>query len=303
MNPYTVLVEGMIFAAGKSGVEHKFVLEKIPALDKRDLDEIIAELQRKYPDDGTSGVVLYNFGKVLSFVTHTSIGEQLADALKRKKQKELSTALLEVLAIIAYQQPITKAEVEQIRENRNCDYAIGALCEANLIEVKGRKDTLGRPKLYGTTQNFLERFELKSLRSLPSKKEIEERIKILHIEAEREEMLFREKDDELGSDAYNETPLDAVAPIDADNDDYDEDEAPVGAGEDGGYDDTDYDEVAADEAEADDADSADDIEDADYADDTDEPSDEADTDEAEIDDTADAFTDDEEVWDDSTDDE
>ena len=57
-NPNTVLVEGMIFAAGKSGVEHKFVLEKIPAIDKRELEEIIAELQRKYPDDGTSGIVL-----------------------------------------------------------------------------------------------------------------------------------------------------------------------------------------------------------------------------------------------------
>jgi len=280
-NPNTVLVEGMIFAAGKSGVEHKFVLEKIPAIDKRELEEIIAELQRKYPDDGTSGIVLYNFGKVLSFVTHSSIGDQLAEALKRKKQKELSTALLEVLAIIAYQQPITKAEVEQIREGRNCDYAIGALCEANLIEVKGRKDTLGRPKLYGTTQNFLERFELKSLRSLPSKREIEERIKILNIEAERAEMLFREKDDALGSDegAERETEAYDVPYQEGDVDEY---EAPVGAGEEGGYDDTDYDEVAADEA--------------DFVEDTASDGEEADA----IDD---AFTDEEEVWDDSDDEE
>ena len=277
-NPNTVLVEGMIFAAGKSGVEHKFVLEKIPALDKRELEEVIKELQRKYPDDGTSGIVLYNFGKVLSFVTHSSIGDQLAEALKRKKQKELSTALLEVLAIIAYQQPITKAEVEQIREGRNCDYAIGALCEANLIEVKGRKDTLGRPKLYGTTQNFLERFELKSLRSLPSKREIEERIKILNIEAERAEMLFREKDDALGSDeASGETEAYDMPYQEGDIDlDIDEDEAPVGAGEEGGYDDTDYDEVAADAS--------------DEQEDTEEEED-------------DAFTDEEEVWDDSDDEE
>lgn len=282
-NPNTVLVEGMIFAAGKSGVEHKFVLEKIPALDKRELEEVIKELQRKYPDDGTSGIVLYNFGKVLSFVTHSSIGDQLAEALKRKKQKELSTALLEVLAIIAYQQPITKAEVEQIREGRNCDYAIGALCEANLIEVKGRKDTLGRPKLYGTTQNFLERFELKSLRSLPSKREIEERIKILNIEAERAEMLFREKDDALGSDeASGETEAYDMPYQEGDIDlDIDEDEAPVGAGEEGGYDDTDYDEVAADAS--------------DEQDDAEE--------EAQEEPVEDAFTDEEEVWDDSDDEE
>lgn len=252
-NPMTVLVEGMIFAAGKSGLEHKFLLEKIPSMSKQDLADIIKELQHKYPDDGTSGVVLYDFGKVLSFVTHTSIGDQIAEALKRKKQKELSTALLEVLAIIAYQQPITKAEVEQIREGRNCDYAIGALCEANLIEVKGRKDTLGRPKLYGTTQSFLERFELKSIRSLPSKKQIEDRIKIISIEAQRSEMLFRERDDELGSDDFDlvDTPDVAIMSEAYDPQEDFDDEAPVGAGEDGGYDDTDYDqsEAAADEVE------------------------------------------------------
>jgi segregation and condensation protein B len=285
-NPYTVLVEGMIFAAGKSGVEYKFVLEKVPALDKSDLQNIIDELKVKYPDDGTSGVVLYDFGKVLSFVTHTSIGEQLAEALKRKKQKELSTALLEVLAIIAYQQPITKAEVEQIREGRNCDYAIGALCEANLIEVKGRKDTLGRPKLYGTTQNFLERFELKSIRSLPSKHEIEERIKIISLEAERNEMLFREKDDALGrDDDVTEVAVEGYTPTEAA--DYEEDEAPVGAGEEGGYDDTDYDEVAADETQ--DAD-----DDVDFADD--------DVEQEEPQEEDDAYSDEEEVWDDSDDD-
>ena len=269
-NPYTVLVEGMVFAAGKSGLEHKFLLEKIPALSKRDLEDIIIELQVKYPNDGTSGIVLYNFGKVLSFVTHTSIGEQIADALKRKKQKELSTALLEVLAIIAYQQPITKAEVEQIREGRNCDYAIGALCEAALIEVKGRKDALGRPKLYGTTQNFLERFELKSIRSLPAKKEIEERIKVITLEAQQEEYLFRpDGDEDVTAEDVNVQIKDL--PIFEEDD-----EPPVGAGEEGGYDDTDYDvEAAADETDAQDEGETDDLDDLD------------------------TYTDDEEVWDDS----
>lgn len=296
-NPYTVLVEGMIFAAGKSGLEHKFVLEKVPEISKRELEEIIAELSAKYPDDGTSGIVLYNFGKVLSFVTHTSIGERLADALKRKKQKELSTALLEVLAIIAYQQPITKAEVEQIREGRNCDYAIGALCEAALIEVKGRKDTLGRPKLYGTTQTFLERFELKSLRSLPSKHEIEERIKVLTLEAEREEMLFRTDDEDLDA-AVAEAVAHAPAPID-ELDDLDE--APLGAGEEGGYDDTDYDledeyEKAAEEDEQIAMDDEDDLEDYAAADDVTIP-----LEEDEDEDVEDAYRDDEEVWDDDED--
>ena len=234
-NPMAVLVEGLIFAAGRSGLERKFILEKVPALDKKSLESVITYLKAKYPDDGTSGVVLYDYGKVLCFVTHTSIGEQIAEALKRKKQKELSQSLMEVLAIIAYQQPITKGEVEEIREGKNCDYAFGALLDAGLIEVVGRKDTLGRPMLYGTTQVFLEKFELKSLRKLPSRAQVEERIAIIRREADDGGMLFRE-----GAE-MDDTAVDApvVEPIE------DEEESLVGAGEEGDYDDTDYDAMAA----------------------------------------------------------
>ena len=233
-NPFAVLVEGLIFAAGRSGLERKFILEKVPIMSKKELEDAITYLKVKYPDDGTSGVVLYDYGKVLCFVTHTSIGEQIADALKRKKQKELSQSLMEVLAIIAYQQPITKGEVEEIREGKNCDYAFGALLDAHLIEVVGRKDTLGRPMLYGTTQMFLEKFELKSLRKLPSRAQIEERIAIIRQEADDGGMLFRE-----GAE-MDDTMVEA--PVVAEEEEV---ESLVGAGEEGDYDDTDYEALAA----------------------------------------------------------
>ena len=236
-NPNTVLVEGLVFAAGRSGLDRKFILEKVPTMSKKELEDAVDFLKYKYPDDGSSGVVLYDYGKVLCFVTHTSIGEQIADALKRKKQKELSRSLMEVLSIIAYQQPITKGEVEEIREGKNCDYAFGALLDTDLIEVVGRKDTLGRPMLYGTTQTFLEKFELKSLKKLPSRAEIEDRIAVLRREADESMMLFRE------GAAMDETMVEA--PVVEDDDEI---ESLVGAGEDGGYDDTDYEaEAAADE--------------------------------------------------------
>lgn len=237
-HPDMPLVEGLIFAVGRIGIERKYILEKVPTLSKEDLEGILDSLKRKYPNDGTSGIVLTDFGKVLSLATYSGIGEQVAEALVRKKQKELSDSLMEVLAIVAYQQPITKAEVEQIREGKNCDYALGALSEAGLVTVVGRKDTIGRPMLYGTTQVFLERFELASLKKLPSRKEIEERIAVIKTAVDDGGMLFvdtREEIVPLGDEVYEETDL--------------EEDSLVGAGEEGGYDDTDYDMVAADDTE------------------------------------------------------
>ena len=75
--------------------------------------------------------------------------------------------MLQTLAIIAYRQPITRAEIEEVRGGVSSDYAIGVLMKAELIEIVGRKDTLGRPALFGTNDNFLKRFQLHNLGELP----------------------------------------------------------------------------------------------------------------------------------------
>ena len=94
------------------------------------------------------------------------------------KEKALSKATLETVAIIAYKQPITRLEVEQIR-GVNSDYAIQVLMEHKIIDVVGRKDAVGKPLLFGTTDEFLKRFNLNSLQDLPDYNELLERIEVI----------------------------------------------------------------------------------------------------------------------------
>ena len=88
------------------------------------------------------------------------------------------------MAIIAYKQPITKLEIEEIRNSKSADYAIQMLLDHKLIEVVGRKDAVGKPFLFGTTDEFLKRFNLSSLQDLPSYEDLLERIKLIRQETE-----------------------------------------------------------------------------------------------------------------------
>ncbi|MBQ7880719.1 MAG: SMC-Scp complex subunit ScpB, partial [Clostridia bacterium] len=121
------------------------------------------------------------------------------------RERSLTKAALETIAIIAYKQPITRAEIEQIR-GVNCDYAVQLLQNNNLIEVVGRKDAVGKPLLFGTTDTFLKRFELESLDALPNHKELLDRIRVIHNEGDS---LYREfsipDDDEEGQNDENAT--------------------------------------------------------------------------------------------------
>ena len=92
--------------------------------------------------------------------------------VKTNSRQRLSKAALETLAIIAYQQPITKANVEHIR-GVNCDYAIHKLLEKELIEIKGRSSDVGRPLLYGTSNKFMQHFGLSSMQGLPKLKDLQ----------------------------------------------------------------------------------------------------------------------------------
>lgn len=91
--------------------------------------------------------------------------------IKQKSRRRLSTSMLETLAIIAYKQPITKTAVEQIR-GVGCDYAVQKLLEKELIELRGKAETVGRPVLYGTTARFLHGFGLIALRDLPQLRDV-----------------------------------------------------------------------------------------------------------------------------------
>ncbi len=141
-----------------------------------DLNKIIEELKSKY--GGDSGVVLATFNDKLQFTSNPKYGDTLADVLTPIREKALSQGLLEVLSIIAYKQPITRMEIEEIK-GKDPDYALSVLMRVNLIEVKGRKEAVGRPILFGTTDEFLRKFGLDALDNLPDYKEVLERISLL----------------------------------------------------------------------------------------------------------------------------
>ena len=174
----TEIVEAILFASGNA-VAEKDLIEKVSGLTKNGLVAIKKDLEEKY-NKNNSGVVFLQFNDKLQFSTNPKYGDAIADILTPLKEKELTKTLLEVLATIAYKQPITKAELEDMRGGVSSDYALIALTKAHLIEVVGTKPTIGRPQLYGTTDEFLKKFELRTLEDLPDLAEVMSKIQILY---------------------------------------------------------------------------------------------------------------------------
>jgi segregation and condensation protein B len=104
------------------------------------------------------------------FLTKPAYQASISILLKQQSKKRLSTSAMETLSIIAYKQPISKTEIENIR-GVNCDYAVQKLLDKSLIEITGKADTIGRPMLYGTTTKFMEYFGISDLVELPTPKE------------------------------------------------------------------------------------------------------------------------------------
>ncbi len=144
----------------------KTILEDV---DRRDIRLALAELQGEY-EDRQGGFVLQEVAGGFQFRTHADYSDWIKKLLKPSPTR-LSRAALETLAIIAYKQPIIRADVEHIR-GVDSGGVLRMLLERKLIRVLGRKDIPGRPMIYGTTKEFLELFNLKDLGELPSPKEI-----------------------------------------------------------------------------------------------------------------------------------
>ena len=147
------------------------------ALDDENLSDehiaaLVAELNREYEATGRT-FRIQHIAQGYRFLTEKQFHRPIQRLLQPKLSRRLSQAALETLAIIAYKQPITKAEIEAIR-GTNADYVIRVLLEKNLIEVSGRSEGVGKALLYGTTKEFLDYFNLPSLAELPKPREIEE---------------------------------------------------------------------------------------------------------------------------------
>lgn len=129
----------------------------------------VAVLKEKYSADDFSFSILELAGGY-QFLTKPAYQASIGIMLKQKSKKRLSTSALETLAIIAYKQPITKTELELIR-GVNCDYAVQKLLEKEIVEIKGKADTIGKPMLYGTNDKFMEYFGINSMQELPQLKD------------------------------------------------------------------------------------------------------------------------------------
>lgn len=168
-------IEALIFCSPQPlGIDeiHRCLMEIVDADIAVDLlEKALAELQEKYCSEDYS-FSLEHLGSGYQFLTKPAYQASIATLLKQQSQKRLSTAQMETLSIIAYKQPVTKTELEQIR-GVNCDYSLQKLLEKGLIMIKGKSDSLGRPLLYGTSEKFMNYFGINDLKDLPQPRDFQ----------------------------------------------------------------------------------------------------------------------------------
>lgn len=168
------VLEALLFVSG-DGLKIADICELLE-LQKSEVTSSVKRLQKKY--GGKSGIHLISFNGKIQLASNPEYSDVLALVLNPIKEKALSNPAMETLSIIAYRQPVTRLEIEHIR-GVNCDYALQALLKNELIEIVGRKDTLGKPLLFGTSETFLKRFGIEEIEQLPDREALLEKIKDL----------------------------------------------------------------------------------------------------------------------------
>ena len=168
-------IEAILFVAGEP-VSLKD-LARVLQISEKELGRILKEMKDEY-DYENRGFLLKRFGSHVQLATRPLYSEDVVRLLQPVQQQSLSQAAMETLAVVAYKQPATRAEVEQVRGVK-CDYSLQSLILKGLIEEAGRKDTIGRPILYRTTDQFLSHFGIQSLEELPPMPENENEINSL----------------------------------------------------------------------------------------------------------------------------
>ena len=176
MKPAAVL-EGILFAMGSS-VERAVLAEALET-DEESVDALAAELAGEY-ETQDCGIRLLRLGDAYQLCTAEGCFDALVRIAKKPRQPVLTDVVMETLAIIAYKQPVTKADIERIR-GVSSDHAVNRLVEYGLVEEAGRLNAPGRPLLFKTTEEFLRRFRIPSPELLPEldpvqKAEIEEAV-------------------------------------------------------------------------------------------------------------------------------
>jgi segregation and condensation protein B len=175
---YKPVIEALIFASDEP-IKVNEVMRALKAIDgedteitESDVEECVSQLNEEFSVTNIPYTILKIAGGFL-VSTRSEYAKYIGYLSSEKSKRRLSQAGLETLAIIAYKQPITKPEIESIR-GVNCDNTITTLLEKSLIAISGRSETIGRPMLYITTDDFLKYFALNKISDLPKPREIEE---------------------------------------------------------------------------------------------------------------------------------
>ncbi|MET3980621.1 segregation and condensation protein B [Mucilaginibacter sp. UYP25] len=167
-------IEALIFAS-EQGIRTEEIIYCLQASFEHDYtaDEVtkkIDTITQKYLDDAFA-IQVVKINKAYQFLTKKKYHAAISLLQLQRSKKKLSQAALETLAIIAYKQPVTKTDVEQIR-GVNCDYSIQKLLEKELIAITGKSESVGKPILYGTSGLFMDYFGINDISELPKLKEI-----------------------------------------------------------------------------------------------------------------------------------
>lgn len=203
------IIEAIVFASTEPlPIERIVECIQKEEIGSKTVKETIEQLNKHYQEvHHTLRIVKLAGG--YQFATHPQYDKWVSRLFKAKAEKKLSQSSLEVLAIVAYRQPITRAEIEKIR-GVNADWTLRSLMEKNLITVVGREDAPGKPLLFGTTKAFLEHFGLFEISELPKLKEIEDILKEDKEFAETLELDFNVKHDPAVSAEQTEASKDEI---------------------------------------------------------------------------------------------
>ncbi len=195
------IIEGVLFAAGDAVDVEK--ISDILDIDIKSTRAILTALADKY-DREKRGLQIIRLEDSYQMCTRRDYQEYISRLAEPRRSQSLSDAAMEVLAIVAYKQPVTRAVIEQIR-GVSCDSLVNKLLEKNFIEEVGRLDTPGRPMLFGTTEEFLRCFGIESIMELP---EFEER------SADEAELQNNEQDGSDNTRNGNEEPVEFEPVVD-----------------------------------------------------------------------------------------
>lgn len=179
------------------------------------IQEHVDVLLQKYESDDFVFEIVKTGGGY-QFLSKPYYHKPISTLLQHRAKRKLSIAALECLSIIAYSQPVTKVDIEQIR-GVNCDHTIQKLMERDLIKINGRSDTAGRPLLYGTTQYFMDYFGINNLEELPKLKEFEQKDISIGSPSDIMESVSEEE-------AYSQVRFDNERREDAQTDNYEKNE-------------------------------------------------------------------------------